>query len=692
MDAGALSQMIAEQRRAYADVNTSMRVRRSLVSRVVNPADASRVGVYIPAPFNQTSLAIRTMIGEPAKAVQHYASRIAANRPEIECVPFTIKDTVSVTLDKRAGEQERLDAQLWDECNGRQIQWEAGWSMSVGGVAYILTMPRDADFGLPARDYYDATDEQVALLRSEGKIGPLQERAGKLVYAEHGDVWAGRRKNAAKQRAVDGRSLFTMKVYSRDLCVRENDRDGMKWWAGVEEIPFSRCGAGSDVGVAWAKTHGKKMDDWSMYGLFLDENRKVIGGIANGVPMGTTMRKADSFTLIRYFDREEYVIMVAAAGTVEGATEIYRGKHGCRIGGVPAVPVEEIAFYRTDSDIPGCEFSTALEQIFALVPLINQIETLRSNAGAFNLIPRWVVELKDGTVLRGLDGEPKIVNAEQVPGLNPQEAASYPGTLKQLTISTSDTDELLKVYLEQLANAMPAPVTAGVSGSSAPAWQVQQLIQQSQETLRQPVDNFARSVQRIIQRWHGWMRQLDTPVYLFAAPGSRKGARTVRGLIEFDPKDLTDAINVTQQLDTPSERSVLVEQGRSLLAQCLITYEDFFRDYMKVQDARQAVIDMYAQQGVNATMPSLIQTAAAAVQGEITYELLNTSPNFALASARQMAAQAQQPAVGPDGQPVQPEGGQVPGGEPMAVPGAGMAPTLDQQSGRPPAPMMPVTA
>lgn len=666
--------MVANRRDAYSDVNLTMRIRRALISRYIAPNDQPRTGTYIAPPFNRTSLAIRTAIGAPAEGVQHYATRVSSNAPDIEVTPLSAKDEVTVTVDRMAGEQERVDAQLWDEAGGRDVQWKWGWAASTGGVAYLLTLPRDADFGLPDRMYFDDTDDQVAFLRENGRLGPpIELPSGKMIYAEHGDVWAARRKEASKRRAVDGRSLFSLRVYPRDMVVRDYDGDGtsLKYAAIIEDVPFDACGPGSEIAMAWAKRAGKPRDDWSMYQLFLNKQGRIIGGIPQGIPLGSDYKRADHFTIIRYFDRMEYVIAIGAQNDVEGAVEVYRGEHGCRIGGVPACPVEEVAFYRADNNIPGNEFSTALEGVFALTPLLNQIMTLRSNVAAFNMIPRWVVELKDGSILRGEDGEPKIVNAEEVPGLDPQEAAAYEGTLKQLTITSDDSDRLLEIYLELLAKSLPAPVTTGVSGSSAPAWQVQQLIQQAQEKLRQPVDNFAQAVRRIIMRWHSWLRQLDTPIYFFAAPGKRRDARNVRGLIEFNPRDLTDAIMVRLQLDTPAERSVLVEQGRTLLAQGLITYEDFYRDYMGVQDSRQAVINMYVQQAVNHVMGvtpappgSEIQIIADGVRGALHYELLNTSPNYALANAREQAASAGQAGPGP-----------------MGVPGEGMAPTLPQQLG-----------
>ena len=145
----------------------NLKVRRALINQATAEfSDANSLGTLLPAPFQKTSLAIRTMIGAPAKAAQHYASRIASNRPEISVVPITTKGNISDTVDKMAGAQERLDSQLWVESGGRDCQWQMGWAMSVGGAGYYLTLPRDANFGLPDRiTYGDKTEDEIEELK-----------------------------------------------------------------------------------------------------------------------------------------------------------------------------------------------------------------------------------------------------------------------------------------------------------------------------------------------------------------------------------------------------------------------------------------------------------------------------------------------------------------------------------------------
>jgi len=721
-----ISQLISRSWQQTADIRLLMRIRRLLISRESSGTDDNSTGTALPPPFNTTSLAVRTMIDAPASAAQHYASRISSNQPDIEVIPITSRSNISQTVDRMAGEQERLDSELWDSAGGRAEMWRIGWAMSLGGVGYYLTLPRDADWGLPDRRYYDdMTDDEVKKI--PGKTpNPVKSPSGKMVYAEHGDVWAGRRKETMGKRATSGRSLFTLRAFPRDMVQCEKDSDGIKWACIVEEVPGDSIGVGSPLARSAAKLQNIDAENLDTFGIFLNSKGEIIGGVSHGGPSNSDWKRPDIVNVIRYFDRKEQIIMVAPRGSVESAYVVYRGEHGCTIQGQDAVPVVEVPFFRTDVDVPRFAFSTPLDKIFAYTPLINQIETLRSNATVFNLIPRWVFELKDGSILRGEDGEPKIIESGAVPGLNPNEAAAYPGTLKQLTIETADTDSLLKIYLEQLANAMPAPVTTGASGTSGAAWTAQTLIQQAQETLRQAVDNHAYGVRQILQMMHGWLRELDVPVYFHAAPTHRRNRRDVRGLIEFEPVNLTDSLRVTQELDTPQERTVSVQIGMTLWQQGAIDDQTFYSEYMKTQDSRQAIIDRYVQMTTDYVVygkvpansnpdifpKSVISQVAEGVRGAVHYELLNSSPNYALANARQQAQEAQQQAqqamvaqqtggggMPPPAGPMAPPPGQAPGAPPelqpqepqtypvanaagIRRPGMGMSSTLDQQLGQ----------
>lgn len=695
----SINSLLASSWQQQAEVAMNMRIRRMLVSRDRSVAYQNQTGTLLPPPFNETSLAIRSMIGEASKAVHIAASRITANTPDIAVIPLSPKDEIGTVASREAGMQERLDAQLFYENGGVDCQWEAAWAKSIGGAAFYLTLPRDADFGLPDRLFYDESDEELEALRRIGKVSsvPRTLPSGRMVYAEHGDVWAARRRGKMREQAEAGRSLFTLQVYPRDMVLKERDRESrdLKWAAIVEEIPAVALAAGSDFARSVARAKGITADDQGLWGVFWDTDKKrIIGGIAKGGPLDSAKSAQDAFTLIRFFNREEQVILVAPRGSVQGATEIWRGKHGCTVQGAPACPVVEDPFYRTDVNVTGKEYATALDPVFGYVPLINQVLTVESNAAMINGIPRMVGDASkapDGAPIRGVDGQPATTASTPVPGLDPREMAVYPFPVSQLLINEESLRALLVIYFERLEAVMPT-LGGDASGADAAAWAIQMRIQEGQQPYQKPVANSCQAITGIVQRWHGWMRQLDVPVYFFAAPGHRKSRQELRGLIEFDPKHLTDSIRVTQSLDTPSESTIRIQVGMELWQAGLIDDEEFYDKYAREQDSRDAVIRRYVQATVNyvvlGQMPlnfapggivqPVFMQVADGVRGEVHYELINGSEDYAWSVARNMASQAQAMAVGTQTQQTSPSVAEVTGAR---VPGVGMAPSLPQQLG-----------
>ena len=655
-----------------------LRVRRALINRDAS-YEPGATGTHIPPPFDKSSLVIRTMIGAPMEAAQHYVSRIAGNRPDIAVAPLSTKMEITDTVARLAGEQERLAAELWNEAGGAEAQNACAWAMTRDGVGYYLTLPRDAGFGLPDRMYVDDSDEAQTLVKA-GKLSPEPRKtpSGKMIYAESGDVWAARRDQSARNRPVAGDSLFTLKAYPRDMVLRERDIDGIRIAAVIEEIAGDKVGPGSEIALSAAKRDLIHPDAMKDYRLLQGADGKIIGGIPQGTPVETNGAVLAAYTLTRIFTRTEQIVMIGAPGSVggwNGGKVVYRGEHGARIQGKAVCPVVEVPFMRTDTEVPGQEFATPLSQVMGYVPLINQLLTLRSNATAYDLIPRWVIELKDGSLLRAADGEPDIVTSEATPGLDPTQAAAYDGTLRQLTIETEGSDRLIEMYFQKLSEAMPSSASQGEGGTSEAAWHAHQMIEQSQQVLREPVDNHALAVKQIEQMWYGWLRTLDVPVYFYAAPGQRSKDREIRGLIEFKPEDLTDSIIVTQQLDSPGDAVIRIQIGMQLRQAGAVDDETFFAEYMRVPDSRQAVKDMYKQQvvshvmgGIPAPPGSIIANVADAVRGQTNFQMLQMFPNFAIATAEQMVAQAQATA-----QPGQPgaEDGQAPNNGPMGGPGTG---------------------
>lgn len=705
-----IQRILREAHQQYAGVTKRVQVRRQLIVRDADRVMDNLTGTLLPAPFDKTQLALKTIIGETAKVAQHYASRIAANDPDFAITPPSPKGNITATLDKFAGQQEQLDAELWNANGGREKQWDQGMNMSIGGVGYYLTGVRDVGFGLPDREYFE-DETATSAMRHMGLTTPWKvknPKNGRLQYAEHADVWAKRR--AEKMKAQSGRSLFTLEALPRDMVHVGKDADGIKWAYVVEEIPGYDCAEGSEIAASMAAAKGVPAsqtdaagNEWK-YGIWLDKDGKVVGGIAAGVPpdqMG--WRSPQSFVKVRFFNRIEQVVLIAPmGGTYDGAQEVFRGPHGAEIMGNAVCPIAEVPMMRSGTNIVGAEFTTPMEAVFAYVPLINQMLTVLSNVAMYNGLPRFVVELENGSTLRGEDGEPTIVESSPTPGLDPRDLAAYPGKIKQLTIEAETLLKVAELYFERLRECMPAQATEGISGASAAAWQVRQNIQQAQEGLRQPVVNHASAVKEIVHMWHSWLRQLDMPVYFFATQHGKQGKRSAQGLIEFNPINLTDAFSVEQQLDTPDEQTVRVQQGLELRAQGAITWRDFFEDYLRTPDAREAEIDMYVQMvidqvisGAQSQPGSLIDTIAKGMQGQLHYLLIANSDNYARSVAEQMAQQANAAAQGmPQPQGVTPGAPQGPppgqgslGGAGYAQaagvvePGMGMNPTLQGQLG-----------
>lgn len=694
---GAICRSLADD---YAPIRGRNRVRRLLINMGSEASASNATGTNVPEPFDKSSLIVKTLIGDVPKAVQLYTASIAANGPVVQVTPFAARgDGLTKTVDKRSGEQERLLMALADSMDLRRKQWRVAWSQSWGRVGYYLTLPRDAQWGLPDRQVYDdLTDEQIERFKQEGAISPVStERGGKRVYYEAADIWEGRRADAAKNNALALKSLFTLESLAADEVELREDADGVKYAVITQEVPADTFKAGSEPAKTAAK-YDKGFDgDIEDYGLTLDSHGKVSGGASLGRPAGGVMAPR-TWTFKRFFDREWACYFVAPAGADSAAGKIiWAGRHGAMVAGSPVCPVVPVPCMETDSGDPSHRYSTPMEQVFAFAPIINQLETLLSNVAAYNAIPRWVVEGVDGALLRNAEtGEPVVVDEGPAPGMDPKQAAAYPGTLKQLTIDAGGLIQLLAFYAEQLANVMPGQAVSGEGGASGVAWVVRQLIERHNLLLTQPVEHHARAVRQMMLMWTGWLRLLDTKVYIFPAPGHRASQRSVRGLIEFDPKDLTDAIVVTQDSHDASARTVLRQHGLELFygggdgRPGVIDAEQLFEEYFQEQDAHEAVMRMYVQQVVDHVVggkpllpDSLLATVAEMVKGRVMHMLVQRSPNAAQGMAEQMAMQTRQQAAPPNvagvagiRQAGMGMASDLPGNPSMGAPGVGVQPTV----------------
>ena len=291
-----------------------------------------------------------------------------------------------------------------------------------------------------------------------------------------------------------------------------------------------------------------------------------------------------------------------------------------------------------------------MEQMFAVAPILNQLETLLSSVAAFNAIPRWVVIDENDRILRDPETGGPVIFAGQEPtvGLDPQNAEVLQGKVEQLVIDADMLVRLLEFYFAHLEAAKPAPVSRGEAGANSPAWAIRQLIAETQVATQEPVENHAEAIHAILLMWIRAMRKLDEPIVMFFAPRHRRTSKDVRGIIEFEPSDLVETIMVVQDSNTASDRIILQQAGLELRQAGAIDDEQYYEQYALEDDPGEAIIRKYVQQGVDHIMGgvpaapgSLIALVADLARGRIQQELMEQLPNLAVAQAEQMAESAQ---------------------------------------------------
>jgi hypothetical protein len=631
-------------RRDYAPHVARLRTRRLLldiISAVTNGPD-NQTGTNVPPPFDKQSMILLTRIGEPIKEAQRWASRIAANTPQVVAVPIVDGDNVPKGVEALASKQERLLMAMFDAVDGATMQQKLAWSQSWGRVGYYVTLPCDAALGLPDREYYDdLPEDEIAYLKEQGKA--VETPTGR--YAEAAGSWVERRRTAARDAMVAGTTLNTLEAFPPDVVYPRRDSKGIRECAIILEIPHDDCGPGSDLALKAARHDGYDGEDAHRYSLLVDSQGKVIGGIPAGGEPGSTTSTA--WTLAIYLTRDEvYYLVSQGSGGASAGKVVWCEEHGDG-----EVPVFDVPFFPTDSMRPGGEATSPMEAMFALAPIINQIETLLSNVAAYNAIPRWVVELPDGKgYVTDEDDNIRVFTNEPTPGLDPSQAIPVGGKIVQLKIDADLLFNLLQFYVERMDHErMPEAIT-GAAGDTGPAWGKQLMIEQAHVDIKPAVENHARAWQKIWRLWMRRAKRLDVPIFAYNAPGKSRDRQYRRGLIEFNPQDFIETISVHQSSYSQSDAIVRQQAGIELYTAKLIDLRQLYEDYFLEQDPRDAEIRMYVQLvknhvllgDVTSIMPgSLLANVAASVQGRAAMEVIARSQNAALAQAEAMAMQAQ---------------------------------------------------
>jgi nucleotide-binding universal stress UspA family protein len=623
-----------------------LRGRRLLTNLASNQTDDNVTGTWLPPPYDESTIVLKSLIGDVSDVLDNYTARLAGNEPQVAVIPVPVpgRENISERVEKNAAEQERVLSAMWNKVGGRAAQRKAAYSQSWGRVGWYLTLPRDASWGLPDRLYFeDLTDDEIEEMHRKGTINPEPEDDGR--FQESAETWFARRKQAAQDNALNADSLFTLEEFPPDMVLPRYDLSGtahhtLKYGFVVAEVPATDFTPGKPLARAAARLAGKTTDkDIERYGIYINSE----GAMAGGIPAGGTEGDFDNsrkWTLARFVTRDEIYYYVTESPQTRAGQIVFYEQHGA--GMCPLIPVPAKL---TDSMSPGAEFSSPMESIFAQTPLINQIETVLSNVATWNALGRWYIVQPTGFPLLDDDGNLITLTQEDLIGGDPARTQVSMGEIKQLTIDANFLQSLLAMYLDRYDQSKPSPITEGVAGAAAAAWQVRQLLEQSTEVLNEPVDNHAEAVKQIMLIWIRWLRMIDTPIYAFSAPGRRRTDQSARGLIEFDPENLTTSIVVDQSVQSAQQRVVLKQAALEELQAGRIDEFTYYEQTLH-PDPEDAIIRAWAQRAVDIVMignteqvdpDAVLHDIVRAVRGRVTVELLNRSPNFALAQAEQMA-------------------------------------------------------
>ncbi len=638
---GEILKNLYEERQPYLN---RMRGRRHLMNLESGIKPSTDTGTWLPEAWDQSELVIRTITGDVNNVLTNYKSRIAGNEPQVIVPRLSLaRGEVSRTAEKKAAEQERLMSALWHAAGGRVAQTKAAYSQSWGRTGWYLTLPRDSSWGLPDRMYFqDPSDEELEKWSlEEGDDG----------WVETAESWLERRNSARIENAIAGESLFTLEEFPTDMVLPRYQRSGtakriLKYGFTIEEMPVEDFAEGSDVAKSAARLDKSFDGDIEKYALVKNKEGRIVGGTAEGGPEGSQPPVAGTnWTLARFITPDEVYWYVCESPATGDGHIVYYDRHDAGI--CPLIPVPAKI---TDQMAPGAEFDSPMESIFASTPLINQLETILSNVATWNGLGRFYIVQPDGLPLT--DDEGKLVTMTQEDLIGGQAGKTYVtmGEIQQITIDATFLQSLLAMYLQRYDAQKPSEVSEGIAGASAAAWQVNQLLEASDELLREPVENHADAVTQIHQIWVRWMRMLDDEeIYMDPAPRHRETRGETEGLISFKTGDLTRAFRVKQATMSSQQLVILKQLGLEQLQAGRIDEIEFYENYALEADPIEAMIRAWAQRATDIIMlgpneqvapNSLLSDLTLAARGRIDAMLFAQSQNYVLATAEGIAARA----------------------------------------------------
>ena len=616
--------------------NLAIGVRRALLFRDPSAASASALGLHVPEPYNKSHLIIRFM-SAISDAAQNIVAALITNPPTIQ-VNRTPRGTERQSLAWAGDEEGALNATYWLVTRGRRLQEQIAWAQTVEGAGWYHSLPVEAAFGHPSRRYFTewSDAEADAGVREARAVWSWDVGDGKRKPAEPADHWAQRRQEASKQRALDGRGLFSIETFPNRLVWTQRDAGGISRALVTEDITADQLGAGSVLAGAYAATTGDER--FRALGLQFLPNGEVSVGVPPGVGRGdSTVGAAPRVRFSRYFDRDWMAYFVSGWSVGGAGAVLWSQRH--TLGHVPLYAAP--AFTTGEVDLSR-QYMALLDGEFAFTPIINQLVTLLSNIVTYNALPRWVVLRTDGTpLLDDATNEPKVIKYEEMLGMNPNQVAVLYGAkeLRQLRIEDGDLLlRLLQYYAQREQPVLPSQFETGAGGAAGPAWQTLLMQRAGAKQYQPAVQTNAEAVGQMAMMWANEMRKIPSRIFFLSVPKRRADGASMRGFIEVDTRTLTDDLQVRQSSSRLDEKITLQQMGLTLRREGAIDDIQMYDKYFEEDDPEEAEMRKYVQNmsdavllGPNEQIPpgSLLYEVAQGIRGEVTTLLLQESPAFA---------------------------------------------------------------
>ena len=648
-----VGRIIERLQRPYHTRDRKARIARALIFRDPHDASAAELGIAVPAIFSKSDLIIKYM-GDISEAALLIANVLSQNEPFFVMDPLVLPRGSADKAQQIAIDQQDLLNAQWAALMGnagRDLQRIISWGQAVDGVGWYYTVPRDVDFGLPDRKFYEErTGDEIEEMIRTGEV--LHEEVdGRERFVERGDVWFKRRREQSRQDAIDGKTLFHLDALGDPTIYTSEDAGGIAMGLISEALPRSLLEPGSDLANLAADFLGN--DAWADLGMQVNEE----GCITHGVPRGGGQHDSgglygsghDTFggvTLHKLFTRDSMTYVLSSSPHGTGGKVIFHSDHT-----MGRVPLEPVPYYDTGEAAPDKRYVAGMDGILAVTPILNNTVTFLTNMGAYAAFPRYVIETKEGGYVDD-HGNPKVIERNDTIGLDPQEVVTiHGGTVKLLDVGDPGVlQSVVGFFLERDQDSKPNDAERGAAGNATAAWSVRINDANSQRARKAAQDHHARAVANIGTFWIDLLRLLPkgTRLGFITAPGQRSTRDKARYLLEVKPEDLVRLVRVTQSNRTLEEQAVLAQIGEARAAAGRIDDITLARDFYEVTSPENEVKKWWSQRAFEVVMlgpndriaeTGLLKNIADAARGVAIADLTANSPAFAIELAKAMAIQ-----------------------------------------------------